>query len=329
MRAPPLLCLLVSCTTALAQADRVTGRTFATRSDVLAQHGMVATSVPLVTQIGVNILQSGGSAIDAAIACDAALGLMEPTGSGIGGDIFAIVWDAKTKKLYGLNGSGRAPLGLSYDAMKAELTKLDRKTIPPYGMLPISVPGCVDGWFELHKKFGKLPVKQLLQPAINYATEGFPVSDLVAYYMDKSVPLLAKQPGAFTETYTVNGRAPAQGEVFKNPALAHTLKLIAEKGRDAFYKGEIADAIDKFFAANGGFLRKVDFEKHTSTWDEPLTTNYRGYDVYELPPNGQGMAALEMLNILEGFDLKSLGYNSPQALHLMIEAKKLAFEDRA
>ncbi|MGI8821452.1 MAG: gamma-glutamyltransferase [Chthoniobacterales bacterium] len=329
MRALSLLCLLVSGTTAIAQSDRVTGRAFATRSEVLATHGMVATSVPLVTQIGVDILRTGGSAVDAAIACDAALGLMEPTGSGMGGDIFAIVWDAKTKKLYGLNGSGRAPLGLSYDGMKAELAKLDRKTIPPHGMLPISVPGCVDGWFELHKKFGKLPVKQLLQPAINYATEGFPVSDLVAYYMAKSVPLLSHQPGAFAETYTSNGRAPAKGEVFKNPALAHTLQIIADKGRDAFYKGEIADAMDRFFAAHGGFLRKVDFEKHTSTWDEPISTNYRGYDVYELPPNGQGLAALQILNILEGFDLKSLGYNSPEALHLMIEAKKIAFEDRA
>ena len=290
---------------------------------------MVATSVPLATQIGVDILQAGGSAVDAAIAANAALGLMEPTGNGIGGDIFAIVWDAKTKKLHGLNGSGRSPLGLSYEQMKAELDKLGRKTIPPHGMLPISVPGCVDGWFELHKKFGKLPMKQVLQPAINYANEGFPVSDIVAYYMDRSVPILGKQPGAFLETYTINGRAPARGEVFKNPALAKTLQILAEKGRDAFYKGEIADQMDKFFAANGGYLRKVDFEKHTSTWDEPVSTNYRGYDVYELPPNGQGIAALQILNILEGFDLKSLGYNSPQALHLMIEAKKLAFEDRA
>ncbi|CAN5513968.1 gamma-glutamyltransferase [soil metagenome] len=331
MRARPLLVVLLfaCCQSLIAQPDRVTGRAFATRSDVLARHGMVATSVPLVTQIGVDILQAGGSAIDAAIACDAALGLMEPTGSGVGGDIFAIVWDAKTKKLHGLNGSGRAPLGLSYAGMKGELAKLDRKTIPPHGMLPISVPGCVDGWFELHKKFGKLPMKQVLQPAISYANEGFPVSDLVAYYMDRSVPILGKQPGAFLQTYTANGRAPAKGEVFKNPALAKTLQILAEKGRDAFYKGEIADAMDKFFAANAGFLRKIDFEKHASTWDEPVSVNYRGYDVFELPPNGQGMAALQILNILEGFDLKSLGYNSPQALHLMIEAKKLAFEDRA
>jgi len=324
-----LLAFCCSIQIAFAQPDRVTGRTFATRSEVIAPHGMVCTSVPLVTQIGIEILKAGGSAVDAAIACNAALGLMEPTGSGMGGDIFAIVWDAKTKKLHGLNGSGRAPLGLSYEQMQAELKKLDRKTIPPHGMLPISVPGCVDGWFELHKKFGRLPMKQVLQPAISYATEGFPVSELVAYYIDRSVPILSKQPGAFAETFTINGRAPAKGEIFKNPALAHTLQLLAEKGRDAFYRGEIAEQMDKFFAANGGFLRKVDFEKHTSTWDEPVSVNYRGYDVFELPPNGQGIAALQILNILEGFDLKSLGYNSPQALHLMIEAKKLAFEDRA
>ncbi len=321
--------LLLSHCLAFAQSDRVTGRTFATRSEVLAEHGMVCTSVPLVTQIGIDILKAGGSAVDAAIACDAALGLMEPTGSGMGGDLFAIVYDAKTKKLSGLNASGRAPLGLSYEQMKAELEKLKRTTIPPHGMLPISVPGCVDGWFELHQKFGKLPMKQVLQPAIGYASNGFPVSELVAYYMDRSVPVLSKQPGAFVETFTINGRAPAKGELFKNPALAQTLSIVAEKGRDAFYKGEIAEQMDKFFASNGGFLRKIDFEKHTSTWDEPISTNYRGYEVYELPPNGQGLAALQMLNILEGYDLKTMGYNSPEALHLMIEAKKLAFEDRA
>jgi gamma-glutamyltranspeptidase / glutathione hydrolase len=329
-RSLPVLFLSFCCSAAVfAQPDRITGRTFATRSEVLARHGMVATSVPLASQVGVDVLKAGGSAVDAAIAANAALGLMEPTGNGIGGDLYAIVWDAKTKKLHGLNASGRAPLGLSYDEMKAELAKLDRKTIPPHGMLPISVPGCVDGWFELHKKFGKLPMKQVLQPAIIYATEGFPVSELVAYYMDRSVPILGKQPGAFLETFTINGRAPAKGEIFKNPGLARTLQLLADKGRDAFYKGEIADAMDKFFAANGGYLRKVDFEKHISTWDEPVSVNYRGYDVYELPPNGQGIAALQILNILEGFDLKSLGSNSPEALHLMIEAKKLAFEDRA
>ena len=287
--------------------------------------------MPLATQIGVDILQAGGSAVDAAIAANAALGLMEPTGNGIGGDIFAIVWDAKTKKLHGLNGSGRSPLGLSYEQMKAELAKLNRETIPPHGMLPISVPGCVDGWFELHKKFGKLPMKQVLQPAINYANEGFPVSDIVAYYMETE--RADSRQAARRVHGDIHARTAARrrkGEVFKNPALAKTLQILAEKGRDAFYKGEIAEQMDKFFAANGGYPAQGRLrETHVDMGSSRSPMNYRGYDVYELPPNGQGIAALQILNILEGFDLKSLGYNSPQALHLMIEAKKLAFEDRA
>ena len=316
---------------ALAQIDRMTGKAFATRSEVRARHGMVCTSVPLATQIGVDILQAGGNAIDAAIAANAALGLMEPTGSGIGGDLFAIVYSAKENKLYGLNASGRSPLGLSYDQLKAELTKLKSDTIPPRGMLPISVPGCVSGWTELHKKFGKLPFAENLAPAIRYAEEGFPVSDLVAWYMGRSVPLYKGLPGAFLETYTLDGkgRAPDTGDIFKNPALAQSLRLIGETGGDAFYKGEIADKIDAFMQANGGYLRKADLEKHTATWIEPVSTNYRGYDVFELPPNGQGIAALQMLNVLEEFDLAKMGFNSPEAIHVMVEAKKLAWADRA
>lgn len=312
-----------------AQVDRITGKSFATRSEVIAQHGMVCTSHPLATQIGLDVLKAGGTAVDAAIAANAALGLMEPVSCGIGGDIFAIVYEAKTGKLYGLNGSGRSPLGLSYDQFKIELEKIGSKTIPPVGFLPISVPGCVDGWFELHKRFGKLPMPDLLAPTIRYAEEGHPVPELIAYYLGRSVPVLSKQPGGFKDTYAVGGRAPEKGEIFKNPDLAKSLRLIAAKGRDVFYKGEIADKIDAFFSANGGWLRKVDFEKHRSTWVEPASVNYRGYDVYELPPNSQGIAALQALNILEGFDLRSLGFNHPQALHLMLEAKKLAFEDRA
>ena len=323
--------LLVSSTPLRGQVDRITGRDFATRSEVLARHGMVATSVPLATQVGIDILKKGGNAIDAAIAANAALGLMEPTGSGIGGDLFAIVYSAKENKLYGLNASGRSPLGLSYDGMKAELEKLKRTSIPPTGMLPISVPGCVSGWQELHKKFGKLSLAEDLAPAIRYAEEGFPVSDLVAYYWGRAVPLYKGLPGAFLETYTLDGkgRAPAKGDIFKNPALARTLRLIGETKGDAFYKGEIADKMDAFMQANGGFLRKTDFEKHTATWVEPASTNYRGYDVFELPPNGQGIAALQMLNVLEGFDLRKMGFNSPEALHVLVEAKKLAWADRA
>jgi gamma-glutamyltranspeptidase / glutathione hydrolase len=314
-----------------AQIDRITGKNFATRSEVLATHGMVCTSVPAATQVGLDILKRGGSAVDAAIAANATLGLMEPVSNGIGGDLFAIVYSAKENKLYGINGSGRSPLGLSYDQMKAELAKLHRQTIPPLGMLPISVPGCVDAWAELHKKFGKLKLRDDLAPAIRYAEEGFPVTDLIAYYWTFGPRLYKGLPGAFLETYTLDGkgRTPAKGDIFKNPALATTLRLIGERGRDGFYKGEIADKIDAFMRANGGFLRKTDLEQHNSTWVEPVSVNYRGYDVFELPPNGQGIAALQMLNILEGFDLRAMGRNSPEALHMMIEAKKIVWADRA
>ena len=314
-----------------AQIDRITGKNFATRSEVLARHGIVCTSVPAATEVGIDILKRGGSAVDAAIAANATLGLMEPVSNGIGGDLFAIIYSAKENKLYGINGSGRSPAGLSYDQMKAELAKLHRETIPPTGMLPISVPGTVDAWAELHKRFGKLKLSDDLAPAIRYAEEGFPVTELIAYYWAFGPRLYKGLPGAFLETYTLDGkgRTPAKGDIFKNPDLAKTLRLIGEKGRDVFYKGEIADKIDNFMRANGGFLRKADFEKHTSTWVDPVSTNYRGYDVFELPPNGQGIAALQILNILEGFDLHGMGRNSPETLHTMVEAKKIAWADRA
>ncbi len=331
---PFVAVFLIACCAAnvsLAQIDRITGKNFATRSEVLARHGMVCTSVPAATQVGLDILKRGGSAVDAAIATNATLGLMEPVSNGIGGDLFAIVYSAKENKLYGINGSGRSPLGLSYEQMKSELAKLKRETIPPTGMLPISVPGTVDAWAELHKKFGKLKLGDDLAPAIRYAEEGFPVTELIAYYWAFGPRIYKGLPGAFLETYTLDGkgRTPAKGDVFKNPALAKTLRLIGEKGRDAFYRGEIADKIDMFMRENGGFLRKADFEKHTSTWVEPVSTNYRGYDVFELPPNGQGIATLQMLNILEGFDLREKGRNSPETLHAMIEAKKIVWADRA
>src|SRR5881275_1674479 len=326
-----LLTLLVVGVRLNAQIDRITGKNFATRSEVLARHGMVCTSVPAATEVGIDILKRGGSAVDAAIAANATLGLMEPVSNGIGGDLFAIVYSAKENKLYGINGSGRSPLGLSYDQMKAELAKLHRETIPPTGMLPISVPGTVDAWAELHKKFGRLKLSDDLAPAIRYAEEGFPVTELISYYWASGPRLYKGLPGAFLETYTLDGkgRTPGKGDIFKNPALANTLRLIGEQGRDVFYKGNIADQIDSFMRSNGGFLRKTDFETHTSTWVEPVSTNYRGYDVFELPPNGQGIAALQILNILEGFDLKAMGRNSAETLHVMVEAKKLAWADRA
>jgi gamma-glutamyltranspeptidase/glutathione hydrolase len=313
----------------MAGPDRITGIPGTTRSEVIARNGMVATSQPLATQVGLDILKQGGNAIDAAIAANAVIGLMEPTGNGIGGDLFAIVWDNKEKKLYGLNGSGRSPLGLSYDQMKAELEARGISKIPKYGHLPISVPGTVDAWFELHQKFGQLPMDKILSPAIVYGIEGFPVSELIAYYWNLSIEPRKDQPGAFLDTFTINGKAPAKGEIFKNPDLSNTLQLLVDQGRSAFYEGEIADKVDAFMREIGGYLRRDDFINHTSTWVEPLSTNYRGYDVWELPPNGQGIAVLQMLNILENYDLKSMGHNSAEKLHLMVEAKKLVFEDRA
>ncbi len=303
--------------------DRIRGEFFATRSEVFAQHGIAATSQPLATQIAIDILKQGGSAVDAAIAANAALGLMEPTGCGIGGDLFAIVWDAKTQQLHGLNASGRSPAALHYE----DLVNKGHQKMPDFGPLPVTVPGCVDGWYELHGKFGKLPMPTLLAPAIRYAREGFPVSEVIAHYWSFGVRL-ARYPG-FGKTFLPNGRAPRKGEIFRNPLLANTLEAIAEGGRDAFYRGALADRMEEFCKLHGCFLRKQDLMNHKSEWVVPLSVNYRGYDVWELPPNGQGIAALQMLNILEGFDLAAMGHNSPAYLHHLVEAKKLAFEDRA
>ena len=308
-----------------AQAgDRITGKPFATRSEVIAPHGMVATSHPLATQIGLDVLKRGGTAVDAAIAANAALGLMEPVSNGIGGDLFAIVWDARTKKLYGYNGSGRSPQSLTLQWF------LDHgyRDVPPLGPLPVNVPGCVDGWFALHQRFGKLPMQDVLAPTIAYARDGFPVTELIAHYWALSVPRLAQFPG-FTAQFTRDGKAPAKGEIWKNPHLANTLEAIARGGRDAFYKGRIAQAIADYMKAQGGFLSAADLAAHHGEWVEPVSVNYRGVDVWELPPNTQGVAALEMLNILEGYDLKSYGFGSPEHVHLFTEAKKLAFADRA
>ncbi len=269
-------------------------------------------------------MKAGGNAIDAAIAANAVLGLTEPTGSGMGGDLFAIVWDAKTKKLYGLNASGRSPYDLTLDYFKEKgLTN-----IPSLGPLPVSVPGCVDGWFELHNKFGKLSMGDIFAPAINYARNGFPLTEVIAYYWAGNAQILKHFPG-FEEIYMPGGKTPKKGEIFKNPHLANTLELIASKGRDVFYKGEIAEKIVQYVREQGGFLSRRDFEEHTSEWVEPISTNYRGYDVWELPPNGQGTAVLQMLNILENYDIANMGFGSPEYMHLFIEAKKLAFEDRA
>ena len=322
-----LLVFLVPLLFGFAQ-DRIVGAPHATRSVVMAQNGMVATSHPLATQIGLDILKKGGTAIDAAIAANAALGLMEPTGSGIGGDLFAIVWDAKTKKLYGLNASGRSPKGLTLEDFK----KQGLEKIPSLGPLPVSVPGAVDGWFELHGKFGTLPMDELLAPAISYAEKGFPLTQLIAWYMERSVPRYESLgfPN-IRETYIEQngGKLPEEGDLYKNPFLANTYRKIAVGGRDAFYKGDIGRTIADFIQSQGGYLSFSDFEQHRSQWVEPVSINYRGYDVWELPPNGQGIAALQMLQILEGYDFSKIPFGSSEHLHLFTEAKKLAFEDRA
>ena len=306
-------------------ADRITGQPFATRSEVYAPHAIAATSHPLATQIALDVMKRGGSAVDAAIAANAALGLMEPTGNGIGGDLFAIVWDPKSKKLHGYNGSGRSPKSLTL----AEFQRRGITDIPPHGPLPVTVPGTVDAWFALHQRFGRRPMAENLAPTIRYAREGHPVHETIAYYWDRSVPRLGKWPG-FLEQFTVDGqRAPRTGEMWKSPTLANTLEKIARGGRDAFYTGDIARTIDAYFKANDGFLSYEDMAAHRGEWVEPVSTNYRGVDVWELPPNGQGIAALQILNILEGFDLKAYGFGSPEHVHLFTEAKKLAFADRA
>ncbi|QLQ27734.1 gamma-glutamyltransferase [Pseudoxanthomonas mexicana] len=328
MRTLASLCLATALTAVAGApvfaADRIAGRAFATRSDVIAPHAMAATSHPLATQIALDVMKQGGSAVDAAIAANAALGLMEPTGNGIGGDLFAIVWDPKTKQLHGYNGSGRSPKSLTLDYFKQH----GITDIPAHGPLPVSVPGTVDAWFALHGRFGRLPVKDLLAPTIRYAREGHPVHQTIAYYWERSVPRLSKFPG-FSEQFTIGGRAPRTGEMWRNPYLADTLQKIADGGRDAFYKGDIARTIDAYFRANGGFLSYEDMAAHHGEWVEPVSTSYRGYDVWELPPNGQGIAALQMLNVLEGYDFSKIPFGSPEHVHLLVEAKKLAFADRA
>jgi len=343
LKATTLLMALMTASATQAQisrGDRYSGAPWATRSPVLAQHGMAATEQPLASQIAIDILKKGGSAVDAAIAANAAIGLMQPVLNGIGGDLFAIIWDPKNRKLYGYNGSGRSAMGRDLAKMTAEVRAVWMKAgepakqhIPPFGSLSVTVPGTVDAWFALHEKFGHLPMKDDLAPAINYATNGFPVTQLIAQYwkanmagFEKNRPLIEEFDNART-TYLINGHAPAEGEIFRNPDLAHTLSLIAKGGRDVFYKGTIAHTLDAYFRRIGGDLRYEDFARHRGEWVEPLAVNYHGYDVYELPPNGQGGAVLQMLQILKTFDLKKMGIGSADTLTAMLEAKRLAYED--
>lgn len=305
-------------------ADRPLGRGFTTRSPAVGKNGMAATSQPLATLAAIEILQAGGNAVDAAIAANAVLAVTEPMSCGPGGDLFAIVWDAKTQKLYGLNASGRSPRGLTLE----EFQKRKLKYIPTEGPLSVSVPGCVDGWSELHARFGKLQLERVLAPAIRHARDGFPVTEVIARSWNSSVKSLSKLPG-FKDVYAPGGKAPKHGESFHNLALAATLEQIAHGGRDAFYRGDIAREIDAFLHEHGGFVRAEDLAAHQSEWVEPVSAEYRGYEVWELPPNGQGICALQMLQMLKGFDLRKAGFGSADHVHYFIEAKKLAYEDRA
>jgi gamma-glutamyltranspeptidase/glutathione hydrolase len=313
------------------------------RSPVYSSNGMAATAQPLASQVAIDILKAGGSAVDAAIAANAALGLMEPTGNGIGGDIFVIVWDPATEQLYGYNGSGRSPAGRDLKQLQEKIAELkrrgtvdaDHKGIPSLGSLPVTVPGAVDGWFAIHDKFGRLPMSDVLAPAVKYARDGFPVSPVIAYYFQRNKLALDRLSAMIEETdnanatYFTKGRAPAAGEIFRNPDLGQTLEAIGSDGRDAFYRGKIAKTMDAYFKRIGGDLRYEDFAAHSGNWVEPGSVNYRGYDLYELPPNGQGFAALQMLSILKNVDLSQWPRGSAEVFHYMTEAKRLAFEDVA
>jgi gamma-glutamyltranspeptidase/glutathione hydrolase len=304
--------------------ERPSEQRFATRSVVMAKRGMVATSQPLATGIGLDVLKRGGSAVDAALAANAALGLMEPTGCGIGGDLFALVWDARARRLHGLNASGRSPRALT----RGYFARHGLAKVPDRGPLSVSVPGAVDGWFELHARFGRLPLADLLAPAIEYARGGFPVTEVIAAAWAAQADVLAAAPG-FAAVYLPNGRAPATGDTFVNAALGAAYELLAQGSREAFYRGPIGEALCEQVRAHGGFVAPEDLAAHRSEWVDPVATTYRGWRVFELPPNGQGIAVLQMLNMLEGFDLEALGFGSAEHLHLLLEAKKLAFEDRA
>ena len=304
--------------------DRLTGKDFATRSEVIATNGMAATSHPLATQTALDVLKDGGNAIDAAIAANAVLGLVEPTGCGIGGDLFAIVWIEEDKKLYGLNSSGPAPQDMTIEKLKA----MGVDKIPPFGPLPVTVPGAVAGWTALHKRFGNKSFEELFNNAIYYADNGFPITEVVGYYLQLSSERYKDYPN-FKDVWMPNGEALRKGDVFVNKDLAKTYKQIAKSYGESFYKGDIAQTISEFITEQGGFLSVDDLKSYEPEWINPVSSNYRGFDVWELPPNGQGIAALQILNILEQYDIANMGHNSAEYIHLFTEAKKLAYEDRA
>ncbi|GMM92761.1 gamma-glutamyltransferase [Qipengyuania sp. MTN3-11] len=303
------------------------------RSPVIAQHGMAATAHPLATQVALDILKAGGTAVDAAIAANAALGLMEPTGNGIGGDLFAIIWDPATGKLHGINGSGRSPMNQTLDQLRAKLG--DAEALPPYGPLPITVPGTVDAWFSMHERFGKLPMATNLAPTVRYAREGHPVAPVIAMYLDRSLRAYSAREDQFDfanarKVWFADGSAPEAGEIFRNPDLGNTLETIGREGRDAFYDGALTDVMVGYLQRQGSAFTREDFAAHESEWVDPACAAYRdGYELCELPPNSQGFAALQMVNILKNVDLAQWERGSPETMHYMVEAKRLAYEDVA
>lgn len=312
--------------------DRIDGATWAGRSAAWGVHGAAATAHPLATLAAIDVLKAGGSAVDAAIAANAVLGYGEPIACGIGGDCFVLLWDPKTKKVVGLNGSGRSPRGLSLETVRQRATP--KGTIPSHGAISVSVPGAVDAWWALHQRYGKLPWKDLLQPAIRYCEEGAPVIQNTAFYVEASNRNFSRNTAIeeienFKKVWVADGRTPREGEIFKNPGLGRTYRLIAEGGGRAFYEGEIADTIERYFKRIGGWMTKADLAAHKTEWVEPRSVDYRGVDVWGLPPNSQGLATLQMLAMLNEFDVKGMGFQSAAAIHHGVEAKRLAFEDRA
>ena len=318
--------LVVSSSSAqdVVPGDRPAGNIRGTRSAPVARNGMIATSQALASAAGLQAMQDGGNAIDAAITAAAVLSVVEPDMNGIGGDLFAIVYDAKTKKVYGLDSSGRS----SHRATPAEFARRGLSSVPDGGPLSVDVPGVIEGWSQLLSRFGTLPLRKALQPAIAYARDGFGVQEIVAADWEEAEQKLSRDPAA-AATFLPNGRAPRMGEVFRNPNLARSLELIAKDGRDAFYKGAIAQAIAADMKARDALIDLEDLAAHRADWVEPISTSYRGYDVLEMPPSSQGFVALEMLNLMEGFDVKAMGHNSADYLHLVTEAKKIAFADRS
>jgi gamma-glutamyltranspeptidase/glutathione hydrolase len=317
----------------IRSGDRVSGSSWASRSTVWGVSGAAATAHPTATLLAIDILRRGGSAVDAAIAANAALGFLEPTGCGIGGDLFAMLWDPKQAKVVGLNASGRSPRGLSLATVRA---RARNGAIPSFGAVSVSVPGCVDGWAQMHARYGRLPWRDVLEPAAALAEQGVPVPQTIAHYLERNFARFASAGVPIEElanaraTYAPSGRTAGEGQVFRNPDLARTYRTIAAGGAGAFYRGEIAEVVERYFRRIGGWMTRADLAAHRSDWVEPLRTAYRGeVEAYGLPPNTQGLSTLQLLSIAEQFDLKRMGFLSAASLHHQAEAKRVAFEDRA